>query len=242
MMRWLVLRLSAPLVSFGGEAIDARGVTRDFPAASALTGLLGNALGHDRRDTAALDRLQARLVFGARREAEPPLGRMTDFQTAKLDLDDRGWTMRGSEGRAGGAATYDSPHIRPRDYHADAARWTDLGGVTVVLRIDPAEEAPGLDALAAALDRPERPLFIGRKSCLPAAPLNKGFVEAASAHAALMSLPARAGATLRAMWPAEEDGTADRVQDLADQRNWRSGLHGGSRRVAEGRIVPAPLP
>lgn len=239
-MRWLVLHLSAPLMSFGGETIDARGVTRDFPAASALTGLLGNALGYDRRDTTALDRLQARLVFGARREAEPPLGRVTDFQTAKLEHDDRGWTTRGSEGRAGGKSTYDSPYIRPRDYHADAAPWADPGGVAVVLRLDPAEEAPDLDALAAALDRPERPLFIGRKSCLPAAPLNKGFLEAASAHDALIALPARPGETLRATWPAEEGAAADRVHDLTDQRNWRSGLHGGSRRVAEGRITPVP--
>ena len=229
-MRWLVMRLVAPLASFGGTAIDARGVSRDFPAASALTGLLANALGTERREVAALDRLQARLVFGVRREAEPVLGRMTDFQTAKLEKADRGWTRRGSEGRDGGALTYDSPHVRYRDYHADTR-------MSVVLRLDPAEEAPSLDDLAAALDRPARPLFLGRKSCLPAGRLFDGFVTAADPHAALIAVPALAGCDgeMRALWPAE--GREGR--EVTDCRDWRAGLHGGARRVVEGRITSA---
>ncbi len=230
-MRWLILRLCAPLASFGGETIDARGVTRDFPAASALTGLLGAALGHDRAETALLDRMQRRLVFGARLENDPVLGRITDFQTAKLGARDQGWTTRGApEGRDGGAATYDSPHIRYRDHHADSA-------VTVVLRLDPADERPTLEDVAAALDRPEWPLFVGRKACLPSERLNGGFIEADSARAALIAVPG--AGRMRAQWPAHEGvSEADRETALCDQRNWRSGLHGGMRRVAEGRITP----
>lgn len=236
-MRWLVLRLTAPLASFGGTAIDARGVTRDFPAASALTGLLGNALGFERYESDRLDRLQARLVFGARREAEPPLGRMTDFQTAQLGAGDRGWTTRGRvEGRAGGAATYDSPHIRYRDHHADTR-------MTVVLHLTPTDESPTLDDVAAALDRPARPLFIGRKGCLPAdyllaAAETDRWVEADDARAALIAAKgaeAVPGGELRALWPA----VPGEGREVADRRNWRSGLHGGTRRVVEGRITPA---
>jgi CRISPR system Cascade subunit CasD len=236
-MRWLVLVLRAPLASFGGEAIDARGVTRDFPAASALTGLLGNALGYERHEAGLLHRLQTRLVFGALRETEPPLGRLTDFQTARLSKDDRGWITRGEpEGRAGGAETYKNPHIRTRDYHADAA-------LTVVLRLAPAEEPPDLEALAAALDRPARPLFIGRKACLPAAPINGGFVEAPSAPDALVAVAAPSARPFRAIWPVDEgEAGADRILTLTDERNWRSGLHGGGRRVVEGRIKSALPP
>ncbi len=75
MPRHLILRLEAPLVAFGGEAIDNYGVTRDFPAASMLTGLLANALGWRRTDRAAHQRLQDRMVFAARRDREPRLGR-----------------------------------------------------------------------------------------------------------------------------------------------------------------------
>lgn len=230
-MRWLVLRFNAPLASFGGTAIDSRGVTRDFPAASAITGLLANALGYARYETDRLDRLQARLVFGARRDSKHSLGRMTDFQTAKLEANDKGWTTFGRvEGRAGGASTYDSPHIRWRDYHAD----TDM---TVVISLLPADEVPDLDTIAAALDRPARPLFIGRKSCLPAGYLlggeNERWIDADGAHAALIAV-AGGSDEMSALWPA----APGEGYEIADHRNWRSGLHGGTRRVMERRMTP----
>lgn len=206
-------------------------MTRDFPAASAITGLLANALGIERHEAGRLDRLQARPVFAARREHEPPLGRMTDFQTARLGANDRGWTTRGRiEERTGGAATYVSPHIRYRDYHADTR-------MTVVLRLSPADEATGLDAVAAALDRSARPLFFGRKGCLPAdyllAPGTERWVAAGTPREALLAVPGGEG--LLALWPASP-GEGHEITDL---RNWRSGLRGGSRRVTVGRLTAA---
>lgn len=241
-MRWLVLRLRAPLAAFGAEAVDARGPTRDFPALSAITGLFANALGYERTEADRLQALQDRLILGARREAEPPLGRLTDFQTVQLDAGDEGWTTRGgAEGRAGGADTYRSPHIRRRDHHADARL------LAVVALTDP-DAAPTLEDLAAALDRPARPLFIGRKPCLPSARLFNGFVEAPGARAALEALPwdrlgddRDAPQTLRACWPAAEGG-GDRLVEAAEARIWRSGLHGGARATREGRIRPAAEP
>ena len=44
----LILALDAHMSGFGGEAIDAYGVVRDFPARSMLCGLIGNALGLER--------------------------------------------------------------------------------------------------------------------------------------------------------------------------------------------------
>ena len=97
--------------------------------------------------------------------------RMTDFQTAQLGANDRGWTTRGQpEGRAGGANTYDAPHLRYRDYFADMR-------VAVALRLEPAGDEPTLGHLADALQEPKRPLFIGRKPCLPAASLFRHFSE-----------------------------------------------------------------
>lgn len=231
-MRWLHLRLHAPLAAFGGEAIDARGVTRDFPSQSMLTGLVANALGWHRRRREEHQRLQSRIVYGAVREEEPVLGRMTDYQTVRLAKEDRAWTTRGTPAqRDGGPNTYGGAHQRWRDYHADLR-------MSVVLRLDPADEEPTLDDLQAAFVRPSRPIFIGRKSCLPAAPLFHGWVEADTAPAALQAvIPTGAGA-LRAFWP-ESDGTADadRTAYLTDERNWITGLHGGARRVCEGRIA-----
>ncbi|EQD38829.1 CRISPR-associated protein, Cas5e-type, partial [mine drainage metagenome] len=41
--RHLLIRLEAPLMSFGATAVDARGVIQRWPAASLLTGLCANA-------------------------------------------------------------------------------------------------------------------------------------------------------------------------------------------------------
>ncbi|MCB1407573.1 MAG: type I-E CRISPR-associated protein Cas5/CasD [Rhodobacteraceae bacterium] len=219
MTRWLHLRLRAPLMAFGGVAIDQVGPTRDFPSASAVTGLLANALGWRREQGALHQALQDRLEFGALVVREGRL--LTDSQNAKLGGKDRGWTTWGRPDERAGA-TYDSPHRRRRDYLADH-------DCRVVLRLL-LGEGPDLESLAAALDRPARPLFIGRKPCLPSAPLFAGWVEGADARAALAAL----GLPGRALWPQIDDTPG---QDLADLRNWTSGLHGGNRRVCEG-VLP----
>lgn len=235
--RWLVLRFDAPLMAFGGVAIDHVGPVRDFPAASMLTGLIANALGWRWSDRAAHQAMQDRAIFAARRErAGIPL---TDTQNAQLAKADKGWTTRGApEGRAG--ASYDAPHRRLRDYHADSS-------TRVVLRLDPAETAPTLDDLAEAFDRPARPLFLGRKPCLPAAAIlatgAARWSEGRTAYDALRAVPGGEPRRLQAFWPVgqgpESGSDADRIVDVADSRNWRTGLHSGSRRVVEGRITPA---
>ena len=241
MARHLILRLEGPLMAFGGEIIDNHGIVDRFPALSLLTGLIGNALGWRREETGKLDRLQGRLVFAARRDrdGEP----LRDFQTAELARDDKGWTTRGRpEGRAGGEGTYKGRHLRYRDYDADAC-------VAVALRLDPAGEAPTLDDIAAALDRPARPLFLGRKPCLPATRILDGEIEAAGTLDALQRyrrlVPGRPKRgsdhpePVPIRWP-ESDGTLDASQRLSvtDRRNWRSGPHGGSRWVREGQVDP----
>jgi CRISPR system Cascade subunit CasD len=234
----ILLRLQAPLMAFGGEAIDQRGVIRDVPAASMLTGLLGNALGWSRTDTALLDGLQDRLVFAVR--VDRPGSRVQDFQTAQLAKSDRGWTTRGApEGRAGGGETYRAPHLRYRDYHADAA-------VTVALRLDPGDGELTLETLVAALNEPERPLFFGRKPCLPCGPIVIGRASAESALGAVIGAPAldddAPDRRLRLFWGDDEDASLPREATrhhritLCDRRNWRTGAHGGWRTVHEGSV------
>ncbi len=237
MSRHLVLRLASPLIAFGGEAIDNRGVVRDFPALSMLTGLIANALGWDRSEGVRHDALQRRLRMGT--ALEPGSRRLQDFQTAQLGAGDAGWTTSGRpEGRDGGANTYAGPHLRYRDYHADLRAW-------VVLQLRSAEDAPTLDDVALALDRPVRPLFIGRKPCLPSDRLVAGWLEADHLLGALQAVVARHGARAgdgwRAQWPDGEEGSVALGQrsDVCDERNWRSGLHGGWRSVREAVLNPA---
>lgn len=232
-MRHLVLRLASPLIAFGGETIDNQGVIRDFPALSMLTGLIANALGWDRSEDVLHNRLQQRLRIGSILESGSQ--RLMDFQTASIQKGDAGWTTWGQpETRAGGDNTYVGPHLRYRHYHVELTAW-------VALHLQSADETPTLDEIATALDRPARPLFIGRKPCLPAGRLVAGWQEAEHVLAALRAwtrhLPPNAGGW-RAQWP-DGDGElpSDRRSDLCDERNWTSGVHGGWRPVREGLLM-----
>ena len=227
MARHLLIRLEAPMIAFGGETIDNFGVIRDFPSLSMVTGLLGNALGWYRQEDEKHNRLQQRMVMGARIERVGE--RITDFQTAQLSAKDSGWTTLGMK-------SYDSPHLRYRDYHAALA-------ILVVLRLEPAEESPTLDELAEALDRPARPLFIGRKPCLPTSRLLAGWEEGENVLQVLQTAPAITATNDERwglQWPdgeGELEGE-DRLLDLCDERNWTSGVHGGWRPVRQVAIKP----
>ena len=232
--RWLVVRLEAPLMALGGVAVDQVGPTRPFPSASMLTGLFANALGWHWSDQTAHQGLQSRLIFAVRTQRDSHV--LTDVQNAHLSKSDRAWTTTGMpEGRAG--ASYAAPHRRSRDYLADQP-------AQVVLRLDPADPFPTLEELADALDRPARPLFIGRKPCLPSCRMVNGWVMAETAHAALSALPG--SGLYRALWPTgegpESGEQVERVLELADLRNWHTGLHSGSRHVVEGDVGRAHQP
>lgn len=242
--RWLHLRLASPLMAFGGVTIDHVGVTREFPSASALTGLLGNALGWERHQGAEHQALQDRLVFAAL--SVLPAGALpwviTDNQNARLYEEEPAWTILGAPERRNKGSTYSNPadktqlgnqagrkwmtHRRRRDYLADHE-------TRVVLRLE-AGQGPSLDDLAQALDRPARPLFIGRKPCIPSGRLFRGWVTADNAHQALQSL----NLTGRALWPDEGQSHPRALRlDIPDTRNWVSGLHGGTRIVWQGDLA-----
>lgn len=220
-------------MAFGAVAIDQVGPVRPYPAASMLAGLIGNALGWDWSWRTDHQALQDRLIFGV---AEIRPGEVvTDIQNVQMAKADKGWTTLGRpEGRAG--ASYDARHRRTRDYHADRA-------VRVVLALNPPDQAPTLDDVRVALLYPARPLFLGRKACLPSRsilPAEGWAIEAPDAHAALTATAPGADA----QWPVGEgpmDGPdIHRIGDLPDLRVWTLGLHGGSRAVVEGRLPEAP--
>ena len=239
MSRYLLLRFDAPLMSFGGVVVDMHGVTMDFPGRSLLVGLFGNALGYDHGDALQLTELQQRLRHAVRqdRRGQP----LADFQTASLGQPflEAGWTTTGkAEARRGGSAKKGT-HIRHRHYVTDAV-------FTIAVELVPPDDFPTLDELANALEKPARPLFLGRKACLPAAPLLLGFSHAASLKSALQTaalLPNRDEPAsdpvnkLLAWWPYESDEHGQGT-DFAvwDQRDWENGVHTGRRRMIAGTI------
>ena len=234
----IFLVFDAPMMSFGGVVVDNHHRTGDFPTVSMLTGLLSNALGWRRTDSDALQRLQERLRFASRidREADGGAPRV-DFQTAQLSADDQAWTTSGTpEGRSGGPQTYEYPHIQYKEYLADCR-------VSVALSLAVPDEEPTLQRLAQALERPARPLFIGRKSFLPSAPIFSGWSWGDNPLEAAMSRPpiSPEADRVRVQW-REQDGPAippgvDEIRRYAVQgeRDWRNGTFGGETIFFEGR-------
>ena len=240
----LILRFDAPLMSFGAPIVDRHGVIQPYPALSMITGMVGNALGVDHGDFDQLQRLQERLRYASRQDRR---GRqIRDYQTVDLSKpymqDDRAWTTRGDlEQRKGGTASTGT-HIRLRDYWADAIH-------TVALTLDPADEPPTLGDAEHALQYPARPLFIGRKACLPAASLFVQRLQAESLRHALAITPLDERADEReaypAWWPthpeAEEPSEAgvreDMRRPITDRRDWANQIHVGERWLATGDIV-----
>jgi CRISPR system Cascade subunit CasD len=243
----LILRFDAPLVSFGAPIVDNQGEIQAYPALSMMTGLLGNALGIDHSDASRLERLQERLRYASRQDRR---GRqIQDYQTVDLSkpyMDDgRAWTTRGElEQRKGGSAS-SGTHIRYRDYWADSVH-------TVAVTLDFPREAPTLDDLEAAVQHPARPLFLGRKPCLPAGSLFVSRVQAGGLAEALADLSvvpladrADRGSSVSMWWPTHPDAdeppagtplTEDLRRPVTDRRDWQNQIHTGERWIARGSL------
>jgi CRISPR system Cascade subunit CasD len=110
------------------------------------------------------------------------------------------------------------------------------------LRLVPATEPPTLDDLAVALDYPARPLFIGRKPCLPSASFFLGMSEAESLVAALRSIPMTELSIVTCRFvlpPSETEGLRKpEIVRVTNKRDWSMGVHAGEESVA---IITLPV-
>ncbi len=247
----LLMRLRAPMMSFGAPIVDSLGVIQPYPALSMVCGLLGNALGYHHRDADKLTRLQGRLRFAVRQDLAGR--RLRDFQTADLGQDfmlsNRAWTTSGVlDERAGGSAKTGT-HIRKRDYWVDAA-------YTLAVGLE-GEGEPSLEALDGALRYPARPLFIGRKPCVPSERISMGLTQADSLVHALRRAPLAKNAPRRvamgswmrarlgsddqrcAMWWPQGDPNGEDPLDtfpVTDARDWANQIHVGQRWLCHGQV------
>jgi CRISPR system Cascade subunit CasD len=217
------------MMSFGAPIVSEEGRIQPYPALSMMTGLLANALGYDRREAEKHERLQQALSYAVREDV--PGEKIVDYQTADLGQphlqakskrDSVAWTTWGHLDQRGSGNT-DTTNIRNREYWADAQ-------YTIALHVD------GLSAeeTEEALVRPERPLFIGRKPCLPAKRLFRGTVDAPSPKEALQlpsTIPTDENdekVVPTRIWHESDDG-----KPVTDARDWTNQIHVGERRVSE---------
>ena len=156
-MQQLVLLLDAPLQSWGELAgFPAERPTALMPTLSGVGGMIANALGMRRGDP--LDGIADAEMWV--RADRPPAKRLVDFHTVGNSVD--GTVIKPQTGKAGG-----SPIVTRRHYLSDAAftvMWSPGDG------LDPTK-------VAAALESPARPIYLGRRSCPPAQPVLLGVTE-----------------------------------------------------------------
>jgi CRISPR system Cascade subunit CasD len=238
-MEALLIRLDAPLMSFGGPMVDQIGAIQEHPGLSQVTGLLANALGYDHRDRELIAQLQHRISYAVRCDRRGT--KLLDFHTVDLGqehLADTGWTTAGRpESRGTGGATRGT-HIRYRDFWADRV-------CTLALTLRTPECDPTLDRVEAAIRSPERPLFVGRKPCIPSGPLFIGRVSHNSLREALESAPQLPESRrdpdreVQAWWPAEEGdgGRPARLVTVTDARDWQNQVHCGERSLYHGTLL-----
>lgn len=175
-MRYGILHLRSPLTILGAEKVDRDHQSASFPGHSMLTGLISNALGLRlmlKEDRESMQSIQDRMTLAVREDSRPSLRR--DYTVSVLK-GTRFWTTRGVRARR-----------RLDNYKTMVHRVPLLqdGAYTVAFTLDDADTSPTLDQCFEALESPARPLYIGRKCCIPSRPLWQGVREASTPHDAL---------------------------------------------------------
>lgn len=219
-MGTLLLRLAAPLQSWGEDSKFETRRTRREPTKSGVIGLLAAALG--RRRDEPLDDLKS-LRFAVRVDQEGEL--LRDFHTAsnaKSNYLTERYYLSGTSFQEGKL---------PRGFHMAREEETDY--VTERYYLSDAVFLAGLESgdeeflrkLDAALRAPAFPLFLGRRSCPPTPPLSLG-VTSEPLEKALTAAPRQtpewrrrfddaSEASLRAVFDADPGACgAARLKDL----------------------------
>ena len=168
MANTLFLRLEGPLQSWGERARWSVRDTAPEPTKSGVIGLLGCAMGYDTDDK--LRSLSQSLRMGVR--CDKPGTRMIDYHTVGGGYDYPALlNAEGKPKKSGGR-----PHTEEtwRHYLCDASFLVALHGAPDVI-----------DRLAAAIQSPYWPVYLGRKCCLPTRPPFDGVGDFVNLEAAL---------------------------------------------------------
>lgn len=202
-MEHLVFQLQATLSSWGEPAVGELRGTAEYPSQSALLGLLGAALGVQRDDEAAHAALRDGYGFAIGLLSGGSL--LRDYHTAQVP------PRSALKGRPRATRRHElsvpkqelGTILSTRDYRQNAA-------CLVCIQVRSRAAAPySLAHLGAALREPRFVLYLGRKACVPAAPLWPQELEAESAvtafaaYAALFEAARASAADKRGRVPLE---------------------------------------
>ncbi len=181
-MDYLVMRLYAPLSSWGTLAVGEDRPTASYPSRGAILGLLGAALGLKRTDTKQLQDLADSIGIASKTYSAGTI--LCDYHTIQTPTSTKGTTFytRKQELQSAKLETI----LSSRDYREDG-----LWVVAIWLTSDTASKTSGttdkndtityqytLEQLQQALKHPVFTLYLGRKSCPLSLPLSPSIVSA----------------------------------------------------------------
>lgn len=205
-MNTLIFQLQAPLSSWGDVAVGEYRPTADYPSQSAIHGLLGAALGIERDDEEAQGALRTglRMAVGVLDQGRLLRDYHTSQVPSRSDLKKRPHAVRRDELRIPKEDL--NTILSSRDYRQNAAS---------LVAVQPLARSPySLRELAAALAAPRFVLYLGRKSCPPAAPLHPCVLDAESIRAAFVIYQEQLSALMQERAPAWGGAKVAAVQKI----------------------------
>lgn len=178
-MDYLVFQLQAPLSAWGETAVGEFRPTANYPSESALLGLLAAAFGIRREDEDAHAALRKGYGFAIGVLSSGRL--LRDYHTVqvpgRVSLKNRPHNSRRDELNLPKDEL--NTILSTRDYRQDAAS---------VVAVQVRDGAPyTLSDVAQALAKPRFTLYLGRKACPPALPLNPQIIAAENALTAMQA-------------------------------------------------------
>ncbi|MBE0521676.1 MAG: type I-E CRISPR-associated protein Cas5/CasD [Candidatus Methanoperedenaceae archaeon] len=174
MTKYLVFRLYGPMASWGDVAVGTYRPTFDHPSKSAVMGLLAAAIGIHRDEDEKLRALAESYDFGVRVDASGTM--LRDYHTSQVPPSGTGRNLKHFATRKDELAVSKEELktiLSTRDYYCDA-----IYTVCLWNRVD---EVPySLETLAQKLKKPVFVLYLGRKSCPLAMPVDAKVVSGAN--------------------------------------------------------------
>lgn len=176
MAEYLVFRLYGPLAAWGDIAVGEYRPSFAHPSKSAIIGLLAAALGVRRDEEERQQSLVESCFFAVRVDSMG--GLLRDYHTTQVPSFRKGVThyTRHSELAGNNLNTI----LSSRDYRCDAAYTVAISVTDSALYT--------VQELAAALQKPAFTLYLGRKSCPLALPLQPSVVNAPTFGEALKTV------------------------------------------------------
>lgn len=226
-MNWLLFTLAAPLASFGHAGpVEKRG-SSPMPTRSALLGLLAAALGIRRDNTAALGDLAQRAHFACRVERSGSL--LRDYHT--IQTPSQPLLKKAPHRTRRDEVSFPRDELNTvlsrRDYHEDYRATIGVHCTDAATR----------QQLQQALLRPKFTLYVGRKACVLAWPLDPQSIDAENWEAALAQFDRHRGEAERRWldavrrrglwWPLAPANTSQQAVEsalsaqIADPSQWR---------------------